>query len=190
MNGGQIIFIYRSSCMTYHWICIKSNTMGVTCGAEPAYSAAESEFTPGFQLCSCCSIFSFLCNVLQIVVCHFVFCLFAIVFSVRIFTASAIFSFLCNVLQIIVCHFVFCLFTIVFSVLIFTASEIFCFLCNVLQIVVCHFVFCLFAIVFSVLIFTASEIFSFLCNVLQIVVCHFVFLSFCHCVFCPDIYSF
>ena len=164
MNGGQIIFIYRSSCMTYHWICIKSNTMGVTCGAEPAYSAAESEFTPGFQLCSCCSIFSFLCNVLQIVVCHFVYGLFAIVFSVLIFTASEIFSFLCNVLQIIVCHFVYGLFTIVFSVLIFTASEIFSFQCNVLQIVACHFVYALFAIVFFVLIFTASAIFSGIIN--------------------------
>ena len=142
MNGGQIIFIYRSSYVTYHWVCIKSNTMGVTCGAGPSYLVAEPEFTPGFQLCSCCLIFSFLCNVLQIVV-----CLFAIVFSVLIFTASEIFSFLCNVLQIVVCHFVFCLFAIVFSVLIFTASEIFSFLCNVSQIVVCHYVFCLFAIV-------------------------------------------
>ena len=113
MNGGQIIFIYRSSYVTYHWVCIKSNTMGVTCGTGPSYLVAEPEFTPGFQLCSCCLIFNFLCNVLQIVVCHFVFCLFAIVFSVLIFTDSEIFSFLCNVSQIVVCHYVFCLFAIV-----------------------------------------------------------------------------
>ena len=113
MNGGQIIFIYRSSYVTYHWVCIKSNTMGVTCGAGPSYLVAEPEFTPGFQLCSCCLIFSFLCNVLQIVVCHFAFCLFAIAFSVLIFTASEIFSFLCNVSQIVVCHYVFCLYAIV-----------------------------------------------------------------------------
>jgi hypothetical protein len=30
LNGEQIIFIYRSSYMTYQWVCIKSNTMGET----------------------------------------------------------------------------------------------------------------------------------------------------------------
>ena len=75
------------------------------------------------------------------------FCLFVIVFSVLIFTASAIFSFLCNVLQIIVCfQWGLC-------------CSIFSFLCSVLQIIVCfQWGLC-------------CSIFSFLCSVLQIIVC-------------------
>jgi len=42
------MFIYRSSYMTYHWVCIKSNTTGATCRAGPPYPAAEPEFTRGF----------------------------------------------------------------------------------------------------------------------------------------------
>jgi hypothetical protein len=49
MNGEQIIFIYRSSCMTYQWACIESNTMGVTYGAGSAYPAAEPAFIHGFS---------------------------------------------------------------------------------------------------------------------------------------------
>ena len=40
------------------------------------------ECTPGFKWSSCCSIFNFLCNVLSIVVCPFVFFLLVIVWSV------------------------------------------------------------------------------------------------------------
>ena len=43
---------------------------------------------PGFQWCSCYSIFSFVCNVLQIVVCYFVLFLLSIVFSVLRFLDS------------------------------------------------------------------------------------------------------
>jgi len=45
-------------------------------------------FIPGFQWGSCCSILSFLCNVLYIVVCPFVLFLLAIVLSVLRFTDS------------------------------------------------------------------------------------------------------
>ena len=59
-------FPLLSSFMTYHRVCNKSNTTGAT----------------GFQWGSCYSIFSFMCNVLQIVVCPFVLFLLAIVLSV------------------------------------------------------------------------------------------------------------
>ena len=49
MNGEQIIFIYRSSYMTYQWVCIKSNTMGVTYGAGSACPAVEPAFIHGFS---------------------------------------------------------------------------------------------------------------------------------------------
>ena len=59
--------------MTYHRMFKKSNTTGVTCGADPAYPPGATEFTPEFYWISCCSIFSFLCNVLYIVVFPFSF---------------------------------------------------------------------------------------------------------------------
>ena len=58
-----------SSFMTYHWVCNKSNT---TCSS-------------GFEWGPCCSIFCFLCNVLQIVVCPFVLFLLVIVLSSLIY---------------------------------------------------------------------------------------------------------
>jgi hypothetical protein len=39
-----------------------SNTTGVTCGAGTANLSGASEYRPGFQWGSCCSIFSFLCS--------------------------------------------------------------------------------------------------------------------------------
>ena len=54
----------------------RSNTNrnhGATCGANTTYASRAPEFTLGFQWGSYCSIFSFLCRVLQIVVCPFVF---------------------------------------------------------------------------------------------------------------------
>ena len=50
----QVCFICRnhnpvlSSYMTYHMVCIKSSTMGVTCEARTAYHSGAPEFTPGF----------------------------------------------------------------------------------------------------------------------------------------------
>ena len=43
--------------MTYRRVCNKNNTTGARCGAGIAYPSREHEFTPGFCLGSCCSIF-------------------------------------------------------------------------------------------------------------------------------------
>ena len=59
------------------FVYFNSNTRGVSCGTGTAYPSRAPEFTPGFLWGSCCSIFSFLCNVLQIVVCPFVYFLIA-----------------------------------------------------------------------------------------------------------------
>jgi len=59
-----------------------SNMAGVTYGAGTANPSGAHEFTLGFQWGSCCSIFSFLCSVLYIVVCPFVLFVLAIVLSV------------------------------------------------------------------------------------------------------------
>ena len=65
------------------------NTMGATSGAGTAYPSGVPEFTPRFQWVSCYSIFSFMCNVLQIVVCPVVLFLLTIVLSVLLrFTDS------------------------------------------------------------------------------------------------------
>jgi len=37
-----------SSFMTHHWICNKSNTTGVTCGAGTVVPSGAPEFTPWF----------------------------------------------------------------------------------------------------------------------------------------------
>ena len=47
---------------------------GATRGAGAVYTSGSPGFIPGFDGCSCCSIFTFLCNVLEIiVVCPFSF---------------------------------------------------------------------------------------------------------------------
>ena len=84
INYWQVI----SSIMTYHWVCIKSNMTGVTRGAGTAFSFGALEFTLGFQWSLCCSIFSFLCSVLQIIVCPFVLFLLAMVVSVLRFMSD------------------------------------------------------------------------------------------------------
>ena len=62
------IFIYVHQCptrfqyqITCTFVSFKSNTI--------ILAENLSSFTPGFHWGSCCSIFSFLCNVLQMVVC-------------------------------------------------------------------------------------------------------------------------
>jgi hypothetical protein len=70
---GYAIFIFLSSFMTYHRVCSKSDTYRVTCGWGHAYLSGAPEFTPSFTWGSCCSIFSFLCNIFWIVVCPFSF---------------------------------------------------------------------------------------------------------------------
>ena len=54
------------------FVSFDSNTTDVTCGAGTANPSGVPEFIPGVKWGSCCSICSFLCNVLQIVVCPFV----------------------------------------------------------------------------------------------------------------------
>ena len=54
-------FPVLSSFMTYHKVCNQINTTGATGGAGTAYPSRAPEFTPGFQLGSCYSIFSFMC---------------------------------------------------------------------------------------------------------------------------------
>jgi hypothetical protein len=70
---GYAIFIFLSSLMTYHRVCSKSDTYRVTCGWGPAHLSGAPEFTLSFKWGSRCSIFSFLCNALWIVVCPFSF---------------------------------------------------------------------------------------------------------------------
>ena len=56
-----IIGLAVSICHTYHRACNQINTTGVTSGAGTAYPTGAPEFTPGFQWCSCYSIFGFIC---------------------------------------------------------------------------------------------------------------------------------
>ena len=85
---------FHSSLVTYHWVCNKSNKMGGTYGAGTAYTSGTTEFTPGFQWGSCCSLISFLCSILQINVCPFFFlplyCLYF--FDVRLFITRLVSS--------------------------------------------------------------------------------------------------
>ena len=48
-----------------------SGTPGFTSGAGTAYPSGANDFIPGFKLGSCYSIFSFLCGILDIIVCPF-----------------------------------------------------------------------------------------------------------------------
>ena len=38
-----------SSFLTYHWVCNKGSTAGVTCGAGTAYPSGAPELIPGFH---------------------------------------------------------------------------------------------------------------------------------------------
>ena len=79
---NQLLQYYTvlSSFITYHRVCKKSNMTDATFGTGNVDPSGALEFTPGFKSGSCCSNFSFLLYVLQIVVCPFVFFLLAIVF--------------------------------------------------------------------------------------------------------------
>jgi len=70
-------------------VSFNSNAMCATSGAGTDYISAEPESNPiCFLWDSCCSIFSFLSSVLQIIVCPFVFLLDIVLTSVFRFTAS------------------------------------------------------------------------------------------------------
>ena len=45
-----------SSIITYHLVCNKNKTTGVTTGKGTVYPSGAPEFTPGFKWGSCCSI--------------------------------------------------------------------------------------------------------------------------------------
>jgi hypothetical protein len=65
------MFIYRSSYMIYHVVCIKSNTTSATSGAGPAGTAGAPEFTPSCMSCSCSSIFRLMFYRSLFVICLF-----------------------------------------------------------------------------------------------------------------------
>jgi hypothetical protein len=78
----------------HSWLCNWSNTMGVTSGAGFTYLSGAQELTSGCGGGSCCLTFSFLCNVLKIVVCPFVLwslCCLSF-FDLRILTAPLVSS--------------------------------------------------------------------------------------------------
>ena len=57
------------------FVSFNSNTASVSGGSGTAYPSGAPEFTPKLRWDSCCSIFSFLCSVLQINVCPFCHCI-------------------------------------------------------------------------------------------------------------------
>ena len=72
------IFMWLNNCLTlcpfliyaytYNHVCNKSDRTGATSGAGIVYPSQQPEFTPGFQMGSWFSIFSFLCSVLSLFV--------------------------------------------------------------------------------------------------------------------------
>jgi hypothetical protein len=85
------VYIYVSWCTTplscqMIVVSLNSNTTGVTSGAETDYPSRAPEFTLGYLLCSCNSIWSFLCSLSSTIV-FFPF-LWTFVLSVLRLTAS------------------------------------------------------------------------------------------------------
>jgi len=78
-----LFFVY-----TTHYIWTYSNKTGATSRAGTAYPSGESEFIPGFYWVSFFLIFSFLCNVLWIIVFPFLLFLLTIIMSVLQLMAS------------------------------------------------------------------------------------------------------
>ena len=68
------------------------NTTGATCETGSAYPSGASEITPSFWWGSCCLFFSFLCCVMCIVVCLFVF----FIFSHGVVSLFSIYQFDCT----------------------------------------------------------------------------------------------
>ena len=69
-------------------MCHKSNTTGATCGTRHGDPSGNTRDNPQFQLGSWCSIFRFLCSVLQIGICPIVILHLAIALSLHFrFTA-------------------------------------------------------------------------------------------------------
>ena len=152
------------------------------------------------QWCSCCSIFSFLCSVLQIIVCLVVpffwplYCrsVFNLWLSGVRVARSVVFCVVCC-RSLSGCTF---LLAVVLSFLLQSMTQwgscwsIFGFLCSVLQIIVCLVVpfvwplYCRFLLQSMAQWGSCSSICSFLCSVLQIIV--LLSLSFGHCIVVPS----
>jgi hypothetical protein len=65
--------LYYTRSTEHLFMSFNRNTTGATGGAGTAHPSGSPEFTPVFQLGSNCSIFSFLCSILYIIVCSFSF---------------------------------------------------------------------------------------------------------------------
>jgi hypothetical protein len=67
------VYYFKTSFIFYLQAFNQSNTMGATSGAGTASPSWVPESNPVFLWDSCYSILNFLCNVLYIIVCPFVF---------------------------------------------------------------------------------------------------------------------
>ena len=77
----------QRECSSMAYQRVGSNKTGATSGAGTASSFRVHEFNSGLYQSSCCSIISFLCSILYIIVCHFVPFLAVLSFLLR-FTAA------------------------------------------------------------------------------------------------------
>ena len=130
--------------MVYHRVCKYINTTGVTSGAGTVHPSRAPEFTSDFKWCSYYSIFSFMCNVLQIAVFPFVLFLLAIVLFVLLSFGHCV---ICPSVFWPLCYLSFCLLAIVLSVLLSFGH---CVICPSVFWPLCYLSFCLLAIVLSV----------------------------------------
>ena len=136
-----------------------SNATGVTCGIGSANPSGASQFSPGFYWCTCYSILSFLCSVLQIIVC----CQWC--------TCYLILSFLCSVLLTIVC-FQWC-----------TCYSILSFLCSVLLTIVC----CQWCTCYSIFSFLFSVLYIIVFSGVRVTQSLVFCVVFCRSLFCPPL---
>ena len=81
--------------ISYQWIFNKSGTIHTTIGAGTAYHSGTPKFTPGYQWCSCCSIFSFLCLLYQ----PLLFCLCLFVLADNVFGIFKLFLSLVSLIR-------------------------------------------------------------------------------------------
>jgi hypothetical protein len=89
-NRNQVL----SPFMTYHRVCNKSYTTCATHGTGTAYPSRANEFTSGILVGFVLLDLSFLCDVLQLVVCPFVIFLLALCylsFDLQLLVSSNIF---------------------------------------------------------------------------------------------------
>jgi len=80
-----------SSFITFHRVCNVSNTTGATSGVGTAYPSTANEVTP----VSCCSIVSFLCSVLWVIVCPFWYFFFLSLYCLSFTLVSSTTSYSC-----------------------------------------------------------------------------------------------